>query len=156
MTKNRKRKRRDVPSGTSRRLDFRGTILYMKHISPVFSIIIIGLVVGYVLTDFVFIGDWTYLFIVPSLFGIAVVLAQKGNRSIDFLKYLAIGSMLFGVFMPALHYGKMWYLYSEKMSMTFDMMITQSVMPTVFYFTTVSFIAGLLAIVARGFWGMRK
>lgn len=128
----------------------------MKHIPPVLSTIIIGLVVGYVLTDFIFIGGWTYLFAGPILFGIAIVAVQKGNRSIDFLKYLAIGSMLFGVSMPALYHGKMWYLYSEKMSMTFDMMVTQSVMPTVFYFATVSFIAGLLAIVVRGFWGMRK
>jgi hypothetical protein len=128
----------------------------MKNISPMLSTIIIGLVVGYVLTEFIFIGDWIYLFIVPSLFGIAIVWVQKGNRSIDFMKYLAIGSVLFGVSMPALYHGKMWYLYSEKMSITFDMMVRQYILQEAFYFAAVSFIAGLLAIVVRGFWNMKK
>ena len=125
----------------------------MKHISPVLSTIIIGLVVGYVLTDFIFIGGWTYLFIVPSLFGIAVVFAQKGNHSIDFLKYLAVGSVLFGVCVP-LVYETVWYVSQKDMGATFDVM--NGVLLPGFLFALISFIAGLLAIVVRGVWGMKK
>ncbi len=125
----------------------------MKNISSVITTIILGLIVGYLLTFFLFIGDWTYLFIVPSLFGIAVVLAQKGNRSIDFVKYLAVGSVLFGVCVP-LVYETVWYVSQRDMGATFDMM--NGILLPGFFFAAMSFIAGLLAIVVRGFWDMRK
>jgi hypothetical protein len=123
----------------------------MKHIYSDIIVILLGIIVGYFfLAGYVSSGYMDL--ITAALVGIALIAIQKEGSSIRFIPRLAIGSVIFGIGVFAL-YAAVFYFFNnvEAARIIFDGMVPESML-----YASLSFIAGLLAIVVRGFWSMKK
>lgn len=119
----------------------------MKHLYSDTVIILSGVIIGHVLLY----NNMYIDFIIAAIVGIALVAIQKEDTSVRFIPRLAVGSILFSFGVLILH-GAVFYFYNGDIETA--LMIGTSA--TSFMFLAISFITGLLAIVVRGFWSMRK
>lgn len=124
---------------------------FMKHIYSDIIVILLGIIVGYFfLAGYVSSGYMDL--ITAALVGVALIAIQKEDTSIRFIPRLAIGSVIFGIGVFVL-YATVFYFFNnvEAARIIFDGMVPESML-----YASLSFIAGLLAIVVRGFWSMKK
>lgn len=122
----------------------------MKHIYSNIIVILLGIIVGYFfLAGYVSSGYMDL--ITAALVGVALIAIQKEDTSIRFIPRLAIGSIIFGIGVFVL-YAAVFYFFNnvEAARIIFEGLVPESML-----YASLSFIAGLLAIVVRGFWSMR-
>ncbi|MBC8465213.1 MAG: hypothetical protein H8D63_02490 [Parcubacteria group bacterium] len=121
----------------------------MKHIYSDVIVILLGIIVGYF---FLFSNAYLDL-IIAALVGVALIAIQKENTSIRFIPRLAIGSVIFGVGVFVL-YAAVLYFFERNTEMIIKFF--KDIAFGTLFFAAISFIAGLLAIVVRGFWSIKK
>ncbi len=122
---------------------------FMKHVYSDVIVILSGIIAGYV---FLFSNAYLDL-ITAALVGVALIAIQKENTSIRFIPRLAIGSVIFGIGVFVL-YAAVFYFFERNTEMIIKFFKDIAFGPI--FFAAISFIAGLLTIVVRGFWSMKK